>query len=238
MTAATVLSLLTSGAANAQVPSYAQQPESVTASDDLQIRGRIVNFDGEYGITVRDERGFLDAVRMHPGTIINPTGLTLTPGMIVSVIGYNVGPYVDANEVDTPYMYEGSIPYYGGHPWNYYGPGVGLGFFFGNHGWWHGDYFRGGFNYNGGARAYHDGHINNIYHVGGGSYHGRAYAAPRERGGYYGRSGGGHDGRGGRDRGGRDDRAGQDGRGAHNDNGAQGDAAAHDRGAGGMRRTQ
>jgi len=191
MTAAAVLTLLASGAANAQAPSYAQPPEALAASDDLQIRGRIVNFDGEYGISVRDERGFIDNVRMHPGTIINPTGISLQPGMIVSVIGYNAGPYLDANEVDTPYTFDGGIPYYAGHPWNYYGPAIGLGVFFGTLGWWHGGYFHGEHVWNGGARAYRGIRVTDIYRGGGGAFRGRAYVAPRERGGYYGHAGGG-----------------------------------------------
>jgi hypothetical protein len=203
-TVAAVLILLASGAANAQVPqydipTYAHPPEAVAGSDDLQIRGRIVNFDGEFGVTVRDERGFLDSVRMHPGTIINPTGIRLEPGMIVSIIGYNAGPYLDANELDTPYTYYGGIPYYGGHPWNYYGPGIALGFFFGNVGWWHGGYFHGGYRWNGGARLYAGVRAADIYRGGGGAFRGRAYVAPREHGGYYGHGGGRGEERGGRD---------------------------------------
>jgi hypothetical protein len=181
MTAIAVLTLLASGAANAQAPSYAQAP----VNDDVQVRGRIVNFDGEYGLTVRDERGFLDNVRLHQGTIINPTGITLAPGMIVSIIGYNAGDYLDANEVDTPYVFYRGFPYYGGHPWNYYGPAIRLDFFFGNVGWWHGAYFSGGYRYAGGARVYNNIRVTNVYRVGGGVYRGRAYIAPRERGGYY-----------------------------------------------------
>lgn len=201
MTAAAVLTLLASGAANAQVPTYAQPPGAVAVSDDLQIRGRVVNFDGEYGITIRDERGFLDNVRLHPGTIINPTGIRLEPGMIVSIIGYNAGPYLDANEVDTPYTYYGDIPYYDGHPWNYYGPSIGFGFYFGNVGWWHGDYFHGEHHWNGGARVYNSIRVNDIYRGGGGAFRGRAYIAPREHGGYYGHGGRGGEGRGGEGRG-------------------------------------
>jgi hypothetical protein len=153
------------------VPSYSQAPAPVP--QDEQIRGRIVNFDGAYSLQVRDERGFLDNIQLHQGTIINPTGLTLAPGMVVSILGYNAGDYFAANEVDTPYTYDQGVPYYEGHPWDYYvGPAFGIGFFFGNLGWWHGDYFHGGFDYHGGARYYHDVHIENIYRGNGGEYHG------------------------------------------------------------------
>ncbi len=155
-------------------------------SDDAQIHGRILGFDGAYALTVRDERGFLDNVQLHQGTIINPTGLTLAPGMVVSIIGYNAGPYFAANEIDTPYVYYGGVPYYQGHPWNYYGPSVSFGFYFGNGGWWHHDDFYGHYRYNGGVRVYDNVYVHNVYHDRGGSFHGRNYVAPPEHGGYYG----------------------------------------------------
>jgi hypothetical protein len=140
------------------VPSYAQAP-----SQDEQVRGRIVSFDGAYSLEVRDERGFTDRVELHQGTILNPTGITLEPGMTVSILGYNQGDFLAANEVDTPYSIEGGNYYYGGHPWDYYGPTISLGFFFGDLGWWHGDYFHGPFEYRGGARYYNNVNITNIY---------------------------------------------------------------------------
>jgi hypothetical protein len=165
------------------LPSYAQSAQE--APGDEQIRGRITNFDGGYNLTVRDERGFIDNVSLHPGTIINPTGLTLAPGMIVSILGYNAGGNFAANEIDTPYTFDSGVPYYSGHPWNYYGPGISLGFFFGNVGWWHGNYFRGGYTYYGGARYYSQVRFNSFYNAGGGSFRGRAYIAPASHGGYY-----------------------------------------------------
>ncbi len=170
-------------AAQAQdVPSYAQgQPQY--ANGEENVHGRIVNFDGEYNLQVRDEQGYVDNVQLHQGTIINPTGLTLEPGMVVSILGYNAGPYLAANEIDTPYTYYSGVPWYGGHPWNYYGPSISLGFFFGNPGWWHGAYLGGGYRWIGGARVYNNGRIRENYQ--GGQFRGRDYVAPRERGGYY-----------------------------------------------------
>ncbi len=75
------------------------------------------------------------------------------------------------------------MPWYGGHPWNYYGPSISLGFFFGNAGWWHGNYFSGGYRWVGGARVYNNIHIRDTYQ--GGQFRGRDYVAPPERGGYY-----------------------------------------------------
>ena len=151
---------------------------------DEQIRGRIASFDGAYSLQVRDEHGYIDNVRLHQGTIINPTGLTLAPGMTVSILGYNSGSYFAANEVDTPYTFVGGgVPYYAGHPWNYYGPSVSLGFFFGNPGWWHGGYFYGPYHFYNGVRVYNNVRVNNFYH--GGSWNGHNYVAPQAQGGYY-----------------------------------------------------
>ena len=170
-------------AASAQTPSYASQ--------DQQIHGRVVSFNGAYSLQVRDDNGYIDNVELHQGTIINPTGLTLAPGMIVSIDGYNAGSYFVANEIDTPYTFYGDVPYYLGHPWYYYGPSVSLGFFFGHTGWWHG----GGIGHT--VIVNHNNvHVYNhapAYH--GGAFHGRNYVASPEHGGYV--AHGGHFGGGG-----------------------------------------
>ncbi len=169
-------------AAQAQdVPSYA----AGQYSDDQNIHGRVMSFDGDYGLSVRDERGYVDTVELHPGTIINPTGLTLAPGMVVSVLGYNAGSYFSANEIDTPYQLSSDVPYYAGHPWDYYGPSISLSFFFGNAGWWHGNYLHGGYDYAGGARVYNSVHVTNVYHTNPGQFQGRNFVAPAANGGYY-----------------------------------------------------
>ena len=74
--------------AQAGVPSYATQ--------DQQIHGRVVGFDGGYNLQVRDDKGYVDNVRLHQGTVINPLGLTLASGMSVTVAGYPDGPNFDA----------------------------------------------------------------------------------------------------------------------------------------------
>jgi hypothetical protein len=158
-------------AASAQTdPSYAQ-----AAVQDEQVRGRIAGFDGGYSLTVNDDRGYVDTVQLHQGTIINPTGLTLQSGMVVSILGYNAGSYFAANEIDTPYTLYGAVPYYGGRPWTYWGPSVSLGFFFGNTGWWHGAYFHGPYHYYTNTRVYNSApargaYNNSVYH--GSPYHG------------------------------------------------------------------
>jgi hypothetical protein len=178
----TALSILAPIAASAQeAPSYAQ-PVVQAGVQDEQIRGRIATFDGAYSLSVNDDRGFVDNVQLHDGTIINPTGLTLRPGMVVSILGYNAGGYFAANEVDTPYTFYAGVPYYGGHPWSYWGPTVSLGFFFGNVGWWHGGYFTGPVRYFGGARVYSV-PVRGVYTYG--TFRGRTYVAPAAHGGYY-----------------------------------------------------
>ncbi|MDB5092332.1 MAG: hypothetical protein JWO85_433 [Candidatus Eremiobacteraeota bacterium] len=130
-------------AARAQdLPSYARPP---AGSYDQTIRGRIQSIDGTFRLTVLDERGFVDAVQLHQGTVINPTGLTLAPGMSVTITGYNAGSSFDANEIDAPYTYTGSypLPAYYGPGWWYpgfgygYGPAFSLGLVFGNGGYYY-----------------------------------------------------------------------------------------------------
>jgi hypothetical protein len=127
-------------AASAQsqnLPSYASGEES--------IRGRIATVDGKYHLQLRDERGFIDNVTLHDGTIINPTGLRLSPGQSVTILGHNTGKSFTANEIDTPYASYGYPGYvYGYPPYGYYPypyrpyPAFGIGFRdrgFGFRGW-------------------------------------------------------------------------------------------------------
>lgn len=121
VTAAAALAITASGipvAASAQdVPSYAQP---AYASADETIHGRIRSVEGAFTISVDDDRGFIDNIQLHQGTIINPTGLTLSPGMSVTILGANAGSAFSANEIDTPYTYAGPLPtpvYYGAGYW-------------------------------------------------------------------------------------------------------------------------
>lgn len=67
------------------------------------MRGTITAVTGRYDLHVQSERGEIDAVRMHAGTIINPTGLRLRAGMPVTMLGRDAGGVFEANEIDTPY---------------------------------------------------------------------------------------------------------------------------------------
>jgi protein involved in polysaccharide export with SLBB domain len=91
-------------AAGAQVPSYAQNGGDT-------IRGTVASIDGKYDISVRDDRGFVDNVSLHDGTVINPTGLTLAPGETVTIEGRPAGATFVADEIDTPYTYGYAYPY-------------------------------------------------------------------------------------------------------------------------------
>lgn len=90
------------------VPPYARPSY---ASDEEVVRGRISAFDGGYKLEVRDDRGFVDRVELHQGTIINPTGLRLQPGMSVTIYGVSRGTVLAASEIDTPYRAYGAYLY-------------------------------------------------------------------------------------------------------------------------------
>jgi hypothetical protein len=106
--------LIAPAVASAQsVPSYAD------AGANQQIQGTVAAIDDTWNISVNDANGYTDNVALHQGTIINPTGLTLEPGMSVTIDGYADGPTFDAMEIDTPYQYSGPAPVA-----VYYGPGV------------------------------------------------------------------------------------------------------------------
>ena len=152
-------------------------PYAVAPAQDQQIHGRIESIDGTFNLTVRDDGGYLDAIQMRQGTIINPTGLTLSPGMVVTILGYPSGNVFNANEIDTPYTYSGPAPtpvYYGAGWWypGYaygYGPSFSLGIVIGFGGgyscyrqpwaghWWGGNpswYHGGSYAYNNSGHGY------------------------------------------------------------------------------------
>jgi hypothetical protein len=85
------------------LPLAAQAQSAADGSQDEVIHGTIASLEGQYTIYVHDQRGFVDTVRLHDGTIINPTGLTLAPGQSVEIHGRTDGHVFDANEIDTPY---------------------------------------------------------------------------------------------------------------------------------------
>ncbi|MHB8433815.1 MAG: hypothetical protein ACYC8W_10850 [Candidatus Tyrphobacter sp.] len=117
-----VLALSLNGVAQAQpdegTPSYAVHQQS--------IAGTIRSLDGQWIVYVRARNGDLDRVQLHQGTIITPTGLTLEPGMQVTVYGHPGDGVFVADDIETPYRY---IP--NRYPaWQYPYPGWGF-----NMGW-------------------------------------------------------------------------------------------------------
>ncbi|HEX3466713.1 MAG TPA: hypothetical protein VHT05_01280 [Candidatus Elarobacter sp.] len=107
--------LITPAIVSAQdMPSYA------VGEANQQIQGTVSSINDTWNITVSDSNGYSDSIELHQGTIINPTGLTLEPGMSVTIDGYADGSNFDAIEIDTPYQYQGPPPvavYYGPGEW-------------------------------------------------------------------------------------------------------------------------
>jgi hypothetical protein len=120
------------------IPAFAQAvPSYAAASSDETVHGTVAAVNGPYSISVRDDRGFVDSVKLHRGTIINPTGLSLAPGQTVTILGHNEGAAFSANEIDTPYQTVEAVPrdpaygYYG-YPYPYgLGPSYRVGLRFG-----------------------------------------------------------------------------------------------------------
>ena len=83
------------------------------------IHGRVSSFDGAYSLQVNDDRGFIDNVQLRQGTVINPTGIRLAPGMQVTIHGVNRGSAFAANVIDTPYQSYGAVPVYPYAPYAY-----------------------------------------------------------------------------------------------------------------------
>jgi hypothetical protein len=80
---ALILSLLTTTAISA-MPAIANAESPYVGRFD--VNGRVVEFH-RFSMTLRAE-GRDIPVDLHQGTIIRPTGLSLQPGMFVSVNGY------------------------------------------------------------------------------------------------------------------------------------------------------
>jgi len=174
-----ILPLPSAASANS-LPTYA-------ANDGETIHGRISSVTGKYDLDVRDDRGYVDHVVLHDGTVINPTGLTLATGDVVTISGRNEGRVFRADEIDTPYSDDmqssnddtGGFGYQGypiGYPDGYDNP-YAYGYFSG----YAGGYFGGGYD-GGGYSGRYFGH--SLYS--GRSYNHGSYG----RGGNVGRSNG------------------------------------------------
>jgi hypothetical protein len=143
------------------LPSYA-------AKAGETIHGTISSVPGRYDVYVRDDRGFMDHVALHDGTIINPSGQELGSGETVTITGHNGGSVFQADEIDTEYAggdpgsSDGSQYAYGpyadapyGYGYDYPGYGYGYpGYGYGYPGFYGLSF---GFNFGGGYRHYRPG---------------------------------------------------------------------------------
>jgi Domain of unknown function (DUF5666) len=73
-----------------------------THSGNQTLHGVITSIDGKYGLTVRDDRDGSDSITLHRGTVIDPTGLQLHPGMQVSIAGHRAAGTFDADKIEAP----------------------------------------------------------------------------------------------------------------------------------------
>jgi len=60
-------------------------------SNGETIHGTIVSLDGTGNLALRDDRGFIDSVRLEPNVEVTPAGVQLQPGMRVTIVGANAG---------------------------------------------------------------------------------------------------------------------------------------------------
>lgn len=110
-------------AAQQSLPSYAQPAQPAVSGGSSQAResqetisGRVSLVQGEY-LEVNDDRGFVDRVDFTTDTVFRPNGAKLSPGMHVSIRGYNEGQIFDAYEIDAA----DAAPAYGGNSAPSYG---------------------------------------------------------------------------------------------------------------------
>jgi hypothetical protein len=87
------------------VAAGADTSNSEARSCEQTIHGMIDSINGKYGLTVHGGRVGFERVTMHRGTIINPIGLQLKPGMRVTIAGHAAGGTLDAVEIDAPVEY-------------------------------------------------------------------------------------------------------------------------------------
>ena len=79
-------------------------PCLASADAPSRLVGTVTDFHGKYEMVVRDERGKIVSVVLHPGTVINPVGLRLERGMKVTVVGQAADRTFAAGEIDTAYQ--------------------------------------------------------------------------------------------------------------------------------------
>jgi hypothetical protein len=83
------------------------------------IRGTIVSLDGAGNLQLRDDRGFVDSVRLDPNVDVTPPGVQLQPGMHISIAGSNAGSVFAAESIAVAGQ---AAPPYASVPPDAYGP--------------------------------------------------------------------------------------------------------------------
>ena len=63
------------------------------------LHGTIVSVDGAGNLELRDDRGFVDSVRLDPNVDVAPPGVQLQPGMRVTISGANAGSVFAAESI-------------------------------------------------------------------------------------------------------------------------------------------
>jgi hypothetical protein len=98
--------------APSDMPSYASPATAGPAapSDQETIHGNIASVDAADSLQVNDDRGFVDSVQLQAGTVINPGGAQLQPGMTVTIAGVARGSVFAANRIDIADAMSGPPP--------------------------------------------------------------------------------------------------------------------------------
>lgn len=135
----TVAALATFIAATLQAAVADTLPSYASADQATQIHGSVMSINRR-DLTLRDDRGFLDHVVLLDGTVINPTGIEIEPGQLLTIYGHADGDAFSASEIDTasaPYApvvadpVDAYVPYYDPYFDPYFGYGYGYGYGFG-----------------------------------------------------------------------------------------------------------
>jgi hypothetical protein len=84
-----------------------------SADQTETISGRVASIDDSGNMDVNDDRGYIDSVQLRQGTVINPPGTRLMPGMVIRILGVNRGNVFAANKVD---IAQQSLPQYAPPP--------------------------------------------------------------------------------------------------------------------------
>jgi hypothetical protein len=82
------------------LPSYAVPVTAPQPVDRETIHGSIASIDNNGGLQLNDDRGFIDSVQLQENTIINPGGMQLKAGMVVTIGGAAQGSVFAANHID------------------------------------------------------------------------------------------------------------------------------------------